>query len=193
MERVEADRFRGLVWSLGPVMSWMRRLGIELDGANMRPDYRKQFFWRYVARQCSLISFLALTSLVCCRQVTKELQFTGYSEYAYSRNRFNTIAVKKVVYFIGLFNMVAFYFITHVAMVIVAGTNWSRLFATMQHIERNSPIKIVVRCRKIAITATVCISLVNINRFDQCKSFRFELNVRYPVRFYSSYKKVYWF
>ena len=124
----------------------MRRLGIELNGANIRMDYRMQFFWRHVARQCSLFFFFfALTGLVCCQQVIHELEFTGCTIYAYSRNRLNTIAVKKVVYFIGLFNMVAFYFITHVAMVIVAGTNWSRLFATMQHIERNFPIKIFVR------------------------------------------------
>ena len=169
MDSTGADRFRGLVWSLGPVMSWMRRIGIELDAANIGQDYRKQFFWRYVARHCSLISFLALTALVCCQQLIYEFQFTGCTEYAYSRNPWNTIAVKKVVYFIGKFNMIAFYFIPHVVMVIVAGTNWSRLFATMQHIERNFPIEIFVRCRKIAITAIVCFSLVNINRFDQCK------------------------
>ena len=142
---------RSFLWSLNPIFTWMRFIGIELNYKINRPNWRRNV--------TMLIGFLLLTFNICTN-VIRLFMFFNKTDLIDGTGSFN---VRNGVDLLEEMNEAVISLAPHIAFIIMVHSDWKKLFDTMQQIESsfalNRPM-LYRRCRKISIAGMVFFTVV---------------------------------
>ena len=142
MVHLKSGKSRGFLWSLNPMVIWMRFIGIELNCSTKRSNWH-----RTAAAGLSLL-LLMFNSLVNVTQLIAIVRKTPSSVW---------VDVLKEV------NVALYPVAIHSAFLMAIRSHWSKLFDTMEQIERSFAFNRLIlykACRKVSIAGMVFLTVV---------------------------------
>jgi len=146
-------KLRGFVWSLNPILTWMRFIGIELNRSIRHSN------WRCLVVSAFGLLLLTFNLLINVTQLIATVRTSPSSVCVDVLKEAN----------------IAFYSVAvHFVFVMAVRSRWKKLFDTMQQIERSFALNrsiLYKACRKVSIAGMVFFTVVMIPRKVLCQLY----------------------